>query len=87
MHGTSTVSGKYSGLQRRFRHKVPQAKYVRWHSHKLALVFVHLLPHFQVLQDVDSVLLSFWKMMKYSTVKDAVFGEAQEAFSKKGKVT
>ena len=65
MDGTTIISGKYSGLQRRFKHKVPQAKYVRWHSHKLALVFIHLLPQFKVLQDVDIVVLSCWKMMKY----------------------
>ena len=83
MDGTNTMSGERSGLQRRFRHEVPHSKYVNCRNHKLALVFVHLLPNFKPLQNVDSVLLSSWKMMKYSTVKNAVFGEAQETFGKK----
>ena len=81
MDGTNTMSGERSGLQRRFRHKVSHAKYINCRNHKLALVFVHLLPCFKVLEDVDSVLLSCWKMMKYSTVKNA--GEAQEVLGKK----
>ena len=83
MDGTNMMSGERSALQRRFRHQVPHAKYVNCRNHKLALVFVHLLPQFKVLQDVDSVLLSCWKMMKYSTVKKAVFGEAQETMGEK----
>lgn len=58
MDGTNAMSGERSGLQRRFRHKVPHAKYVNCRNHKLSLVFVHLLPKFKVLQDVDSLLLS-----------------------------
>ena len=82
MDGTNTACGERSGLQRRFGHKAPHAIYVNCCNHKLAHVFVHLLSHFKVLQDVDSVLLSCWKMMKYSIVKNAVFGEAQEALGK-----
>ena len=77
------MSGKQSRLQRRFRHEVPQTKYINCRNHKLALVFVHLLPDFKALQNVDSVLLSLWKMVNYSTMKNAVFGEAQETFGKK----
>ena len=83
MDGTNTMSGERSGLHRRFRHEVPHTKYINCRNHKLALVFVHLLPNFKALQNVDSGLLSSWKMMKYSTVKNAVFGEAQETFGKK----
>ena len=83
MDGTNTMSGERSGLQRRFRHEVPHTKYINCRNGKLVLVFVHLLPNFKALQNVDSVLLSSWKMIKYSTVKNAVFGEAQETFGKK----
>ena len=44
---------------------------------------MHLLPNFKALQNVDSVLFSSWKMMKHSTMKNTVFGEAQETFGKK----
>ena len=83
MDGTNTMRGERSGLQRRFRQEVPHTKYINCRNHKLALVFVHLLPNFKTLRNVDSLLLSSWKMMKYSTVKNAVFGEAQETFGKK----
>ena len=83
MDGTTTMSGERSGLQRRFRHEVPHTKYINCRDHKLALVFVHLLPNFKALQNVDSVLLSSWKMMKYSTGRNAVFGEAQETLGRK----
>ena len=58
-------------------------QYINCRNHKLSLVFVHLLPNFKALQNIDSVLLSLRKMMKHSTVKNAVFGEAQETFGKK----
>ena len=58
MHETNLISGECSALQRRFRHTFPYAKNVNCHNYKLALLFVHLLPHFKALQDVDSVLLS-----------------------------
>ena len=85
MDGTNTVSGERYGLQRRFRHEVPHSKYINCRNHKLALVFVHLLKdaRFKCLGDVDALLLSVWKLMKYSNVKAAVFGEAQTAESQK----
>ena len=70
--GTNTMSGEISGLQRRFCHLVP-------HS----LVFVHLLPKYKTLMDVDAVIISVWKLMKYSTVKASVFGAAQTAVGEK----
>ena len=85
MDGTNTMSGETSGLQRRFRHEVPHSKYMNCRNHKLALVFVHLLkdPRFKSLCDVDGLLLSVWKLMKYSSVKAAVYGEAQIAYGQK----
>ena len=68
MDGTNTMSGERSGLQRRFRHEVPHTKYVNCRNHKLALVFVHLLPKFKPLQNVDSALLSAWKMMMFHNI-------------------
>ena len=81
--GTNTMKGERSELQRRFRCEVPHTKNINCRNHKLALVFVHLLPNFKALQNVDSVLLSSWKMMKYSTGRNAVFGEAQETLGRK----
>ena len=43
MDGTNTACGERSVLQRRLRHTAPNANSVNYCSHKLALVFVHLL--------------------------------------------
>ena len=75
--GTNTMSGEISGLQRRLQHLVPHAKYVNCRNHRLALVFVYLISKFQVLADVDALILAVWKLMKYSSVKASVFGAAQ----------
>ena len=66
--GTNTMSGEISGLQRRFRHLVPHSKYINCKNNRLALVFVHLLPKYKTLMDVDAIIISIWKLMKYSTV-------------------
>ena len=83
MDQINTISGERSGLKRRFRLDVPHKKHINCRNHKLAFIFMHLLANFKALQKVDSVLLSSQKMMKYSTVKNPVFGEAQETFRKK----
>ena len=70
-------SGEISGLQRRLQHLVPHAKYVNCRNHRLALVFVYLISKFQVLADVDTLILAAWKLMKYSSIKASVFGAAQ----------
>ena len=75
--GTNTMSGEISGLQRRLQHLVPHAKYVNCCNQRLALVFVYLISKFQVLADVDALILAVWKLMKYSSVKASVFGAAQ----------
>ena len=46
---TSAMSGERSGLQRQLRHEPPHSKYVNCHSHRLALVLVHLIPQFKQL--------------------------------------
>ena len=81
--GTNTMSGEISGLQRRLRHLVPHSKYINCRNHRLALVFVHLLPKYKTLMDVDAIIISVWKLMKYSTVKPSVFGAAQTAVGEK----
>ena len=39
--------------------------------------FVYLISKFQVVADVDALILARWKLMKYSSVKASVFGAAQ----------
>ena len=77
-NGTNTMSGETSGLQWRFSHAVPHSKYMNCRNHKLAQVFVHMLENkgLKFLADVDTLLLSLWKMMKYSSVQAAAFNEA-----------
>ena len=40
-------------------------------------MFVYLISKFQVLADVDVLILAVWKLMKYSSVKASVFGATQ----------
>ena len=75
--GMNTMSSEISGQQQRLQHLVPHAKYVNCPNHRLTLVFVYLISIFQVLADVDALILAVWKLMKYSSVKASVFGAAQ----------
>ena len=79
MDGTSAMSGKISGVQQHFCHITPRTKYMNYHNHKLALVFVHLLDQSEALKAVDTSLILVWKLMNYSSVKSAVYSEAQVA--------
>ena len=79
MDGTNTMSGEMAGLQWRFKHAVPHSKYMKCRNHKLALAFVLMLKNkeLKLLADVNVLLISLWKMMKYSSIKAATFNEAQ----------
>ena len=39
--------------------------------------FVYLISKFQVVADVDALILAVWKLMRYSSVKASAFGAAQ----------
>lgn len=69
------------GLQRRFRHVVPHSVYINCRSHRLALCVKHLMKNFPVLEDVDSTLLSIYKLFEYSPQKFGVFKEIQSAYA------
>ena len=60
--GTRTVmnsdSAEISGLEQRFCHLVPRAKYVNCHHLRQALLFVYLISNFQELPDVDALMLA-----------------------------
>ena len=50
---------------------------MNYRNHKLALVFVHLLDQYEALNAADISVILVWKLMKYSCVNTAVYGEAQ----------
>lgn len=50
-------------LQRRIRHESPFALYVNCRNHRLALCLVHLIKKYPVLQEIDSLLISLWKLL------------------------
>ena len=79
--GTNTMKGERSELQRRFRCEVPHTKNINCRNHKLALVFVHLLPNFKALQNVDSVLLSSWKV--FNRAKMEYLGKLKKTLGRK----
>ena len=63
------MSGERPGLQRRLHHEAPHSKYVNCRNHRLALVFVHRMPQFKRLREVDATVLALWKAFKYSSIK------------------
>ena len=78
LDGTNVMSGEQKGLQRRI-HVSPFAIYMNCRNHRLALFLVHLLKKYDGLNSVDALLLSIWKLLHYSSIKQAVFENAQEA--------
>ena len=79
LDGNNAMSGERSGLQRRLRHEATHSKHVNCRNHRLALVFVHLMPRFKQLREVDATVLALWKVFKYSSIKASVFNAPQEA--------
>ena len=73
------MSDERSGLQRQLHHEALHLKYVNCHNHRLALAFVHLMPQFKQLREVDATVLALWKAFKYSSIKASVFNNAKEA--------
>ena len=73
------MSGEQKGLQRLIRHTAPHSQYLNCRNHRLALCLVHLIPRYRKLLELDGVLLSLLKTFKYSSIKQAIFEQAQEA--------
>ena len=69
LDGTNAISGERSDLQRQLFHEAPHSKYVNCRSHRLALVFAHLMPQYKELREVDATVLALWKAYKYSSIK------------------
>ena len=78
LDGTNAMSGERKGLQRCIRHVSPFAVYMNCRNHCLALCLVHLLKFYSELESLDKLLLSLWKLLEYSSVKQAVFENAQK---------
>ena len=79
LDGRNAMSGKQRGLQRLIRHAALHSPYLNCGNHRLALCLVHLIPCYRKLLELDGVLFSLWKMFKYSSIKQAIFKQAQEA--------
>ena len=73
------MSGEEKGLQRLIRHTAPHSQYLNCRNHILALCLVNLIPRYRKLLELDRVLLSLWKMFKYSPIKQVIFEQVQEA--------
>ena len=85
LDGTNAMSGERRGLQRRLRHLSPFCIYLNCTNHRLALVLVHLMKmgEFDTLVSLDKLLLSIWKFFEYSSIKQAVFDDAQKVLEQK----
>ena len=80
LDGTNSMSSERCGLQRLIRHSSPHSQYINCRNHRLALCFVHLLKEFPRLMALDAMLLSVWKMFKYSKIKNEVFADMQRVY-------
>ena len=68
------------GLQRLIKHSSPHAENINCCNYRLALSFVPLLKEFPSLVPLDTILLSVWKLFKYSTIKKEVFNDMQHVY-------
>ena len=81
--GTSAMSSYKVGLQRGLPHFLPYSIYLNCRNHRLALCLFHLIKQFTELFNLDKLLISTWKLFKYSSIKNSIFLEAQEAMNLK----
>ena len=78
LHGTNVMNGEQKGLQHLICHIAPHSQYLNCRNHRLALCLVHLIARYRKLLELDGVLFSLWKMLRYSPIKQAIFEQAQE---------
>ena len=77
LDGTNAMSGERKGLQWLIRHASPYAQYLNCKNYRLVLCLVHLIPKYQKMTELVSLLISLWKTFKYSSIKQSIFQEAQ----------
>ena len=80
LDGTNSMSSERCSLQYLIKHSSLHAEYITCHKHWLTLCFVHLLKEFSSLVSPDTMLLSVWKLFKYSTIKKEVFNDMQRVY-------
>ena len=80
LDGTNSMSSEHCGLQRLIKHSSLHAEYINCCNYQLALCSVHLLKEFLSLVSLDAMLLSVWKLFKYSTIKKEVFNDMQHVY-------
>ena len=77
LDGTNSISSEHGDLQCLIKHSSQHAEYINCCNHRLALCFAHLLEEFPSLISLDTMLLSIWKLFKYSTMKKEIFNDMQ----------
>ena len=80
LDGSNSISSKRCSLQCLIKHSLPHAEYINCRNHQLALSFAHLLKESPSLISLDTMLLSVWKLFKYSTIKKEVFNDMQRVY-------
>ena len=69
LDGTNSMSSEHCDQQCLIKHSLPHAEYISCRNHWLVLCSIHLLKEFPSLVSLDTMLLSVWKLFKYSTIK------------------
>ena len=80
LDGTNSMSSERCGLQSLIKHSSTHVEYINCLNHQLALCFGRLLKEFPSPVSLDTVLLSVFKLFKYSTSKKEVFNDMQRIY-------
>lgn len=77
------MSGWASGVQARFREKVPHAIYIHCYAHRLNLVLMNSLKNISQLNDVLNTIQTVYNYISNSNTRHVLFVEAQKELDQK----
>ena len=76
--GASVMSGWASGVQARIRERIPHARYVHCHAHRLNLVLVDSMKYLPSVFEFFGTIQSLYSFISTSSVRHEMFVKAQE---------
>ena len=80
MDGCFTMAGEPAGVKQLLAAATYHFVYIHCRNHRLSLCFAHLIPKFPDFKNFYSLLLTLYLLMKYSSVRQSIFEEIQQAY-------
>ena len=80
MDGCFTMAGEHAGVKQLLAAATYHFVYIHCRNHQLSLCFAHLIPKFPDFKNFYSLLLNLYLLMKYSSVRQSIFEEIQQAY-------